>query len=252
MSVNAHLPQPGRRRTPRPIGRAPGQYTRQLVRRMRMRALLMIGLFAVFTVVVGRLAGFNHVVFEVSEIALLCVCFTVTRYVLPVVERYDRGAQGEEYVGSILEELRADGWLVIHDAELERSNVDHIVLGPGGLFTIETKSNPGPISVQRLHGRLIRQVHLQQQRVEKLIDAPVEPLLVYSRARVDRPGRRRKGIRVLEAAMLPGFLEEHPRALTDERLAELSERLLTTFGKAASHAPRHFRVERLAAGGRRA
>jgi hypothetical protein len=251
MGVNAHFPQPRRSRRLNPIGRAPGQYTRQLVTRMRMRSLLIIGLFAVFTVLVGRLAGFNHVVFEVSEVALLCVCLLVTRYVLPVVERYDRGAQGEEYVGAILEELRADGWLVIHDAELERSNVDHIVLGPAGLFTIETKSNPGPISVQRLHGRLIRQVQLQKERVEKLVGATAEPLLVYSRARVDRPGRRRKGIRVLEADMLPGFLEEHPRELSDERVAELSERLLDVFTGPASRGHRPAGVERLAAAARR-
>jgi len=212
-----------------------------------MRALLMIGLFAVFTVLVGRVVGFHHVIFEVAEIGLLCVCFAVTRYVLPVVERYDRGARGEEYVGSILEELRADGWLVIHDAELERSNVDHIVLGPAGLFTIETKSNPGPISVQRLHGRLIRQVQLQKERVEKLVDATAEPLLVYSRAHVDRPGRRRKGIRVLEANMLPGFLEEHPPVLSDEQVAELGERLLATFAAKSTVAPRPASVERLAA-----
>ncbi len=249
MCVNAHLPQLPRRRDAPPAGRVPGQYTRALVRRMRMRALLTLGLFAVFTVVVGRLAGFNHVLFEVAEIALLCVCFAVTRYVLPVVERYDRGAKGEEYVGSILEELRSDGWLVIHDAELEQSNVDHIVLGPAGLFTIETKSNPGPISVQRLHGRLIRQVQLQRARVEARVGETAEPLLVYSRARVDRPGRRRKGIRVLEADMLPGFLEEHPRVLSDERIDELRGRLLEEFGPQRTRLWRS-RAERAAAASR--
>lgn len=229
MCVNAHLPRLSRHRAAPPLGRSPGQYTRALVRRMRMRALLTLGLFAVLTVAVGRVVGFNHVLFEIAEVALLCVCFAVTRYVLPVVERYDRGAKGEEYVGAILEELRSDGWLVIHDAELEQSNVDHIVLGPAGLFTIETKSNPGPIRIQRLHGRLIRQVQLQRARVEKLLDATAEPLLVYSRAEVDRPGRRRKGIRVLEADMLPGFLEEHPRVLDDEEIARLRDRLLQAF-----------------------
>ena len=83
MSVNAHLPQLPRQRGAAPAGRVPGQYTRALVRRMRMRALLTLGLFAVFTVVVGRVAGFDHVLFEVAEVALLCVCFAVTRYVLP-------------------------------------------------------------------------------------------------------------------------------------------------------------------------
>ena len=42
---------------------------------------------------------------------------------------------------------------------------------------------------------------------------------------IDRPGRRRKGIRVLEADMLPGFLGEHPRVLEDEQVARLRERL---------------------------
>ncbi len=247
MGVNAHFPQ--LRRHPPSTGRAPGQYTRALVRRMRMRALLTLGLFAVFTVLVGRVFGFDHVVFEIAEVALLCVCFAVTRYVLPVVERYDRGAKGEEYVGSILDELRTDGWLVIHDAELQQSNVDHIVLGPAGLFTIETKSNPGPISVQRLHGRLIRQVQLQRERVEALIGESAEPLLVYSRAHVDRPGRRRKGIRVLEADMLPGFLEEHPRVLSDEQIAEVRARLLATFD-AKTGRPRRPLADRLAAASR--
>ena len=31
--------------------------------------------------------------------------------------------------------------------------------------------------------------------------------------------------------MLPGFLEEHPRTLSDERIAELRERLLEAFGR---------------------
>ena len=136
--------------------------------RSRLGLAVAIALSPVLALgVIQAIVGFNHVLFEVAEIALLCVCFAVTRYVLPVVERYDRGAQGEEYVGAILEELRSDGWLVIHDAELEQSNVDHIVLGPAGLFTIETKSNPGPISVQRLHGRLIRQVQLQREGQRK-------------------------------------------------------------------------------------
>jgi len=218
-----------RRRSTQPGGRVAGQYTRHLVLRLRMRTLLTLGLFAVFTVVIGRFEGYHHVLFEVAEIALLCACFAVTRWVLPIVERYDRGAAGEELVGSILEELRPEGWDIIHDAELEHSNVDHIVLGPGGLFTVETKSNPGPIRVQRLHGRLIRQVQLQRERVEAIAGTTAEPLLVYSRARVDRPGRRRKGIRVLEAHMLPAYLEERPAILDEAQVNELRHRLRSAF-----------------------
>ena len=41
---------------------------------------------------------------------------------------------------------------MIHDASLGRGNVDHILIGPAGVFTIETKSHPGPVRVSRVHG----------------------------------------------------------------------------------------------------
>ena len=41
---------------------------------------------------------------------------------------------------------------MIHDASLGHGNVDHILIGPPGVFTIETKSHPGPIRVARVHG----------------------------------------------------------------------------------------------------
>ena len=67
---------------------------------------------------------------------------------LPLVERHDRGATGEEQVGGLLDALRGNGWHVIHDASLGNGNVDHILIGPAGVFTVETKSHPGPV-----HGR---------------------------------------------------------------------------------------------------
>ena len=73
--------------------------------------------------------------------------FVVLRYVLPLVERHDRGATGEEQVGSLLNGLEGRGWHAIHDASLGNGNVDHILIGPAGVFTVETKSHPGPVRV---------------------------------------------------------------------------------------------------------
>ena len=70
--------------------------------------------------------------------------FVIIRYVLPLVERRDRGALAEEHVGALLDCCREERWRVIHDATLGRGNVDHIVIGPPGVFTVETKSHPGP------------------------------------------------------------------------------------------------------------
>jgi len=61
-----------------------------------------------------------------------------------------QGAEGEEVVGQILESLVADGWQVIHDVSFGRGNIDHIVVGPGGLYTVETKSRRGRILIDKV------------------------------------------------------------------------------------------------------
>ena len=91
---------------------------------------------------------------------------------------------------------------MFHDASLGHGNIDHTLIGPSGVFTIETKSHPGPVRVGRVHGATIRQAQAQRDAIERAIGMNVEPLLVFSRAWVDRPLARRKGVRVLPGRML--------------------------------------------------
>ena len=61
--------------------------------------------------------------------------------------RYWRGAQMESLVGWILQDLD-DDWHIFNGVQLqEASDVDHIVVGPGGVFCISTKSAKGLFSV---------------------------------------------------------------------------------------------------------
>jgi hypothetical protein len=130
----------------------------------------------------------------------------ISRFVLPLVERRDRGARGEEHVGGLLNELLPQGWRVIHDATLGHGNVDHILIGPAGVFTIETKSHPGPIRVSRIHGATLRQASDHAEALTRATGLQAEALIVYSRAWVDRPLARRKRVRVLPARMLVGYV----------------------------------------------
>jgi hypothetical protein len=157
------------------------------------------------------------------DVLLLACMFAISRYVLPVVERRDRGAAAEEHVGSLLEQLA--GWRVIHDASMGHGNVDHLLIGPAGVFAVETKSHPGPVRVAALHGATIRQAHAQRKAVEAITGLKVEPLLVYSRAWVDRPLSRRKGVRVLPARMLLGYVTRRRPELSPEQV-EMAHRLL--------------------------
>jgi hypothetical protein len=55
------------------------------------------------------------------------------------------GAAGERSVGQRLEEFRAKGYRVFHDIPQKGYNIDHVLIGSGGVFVIETKtiSKPG-------------------------------------------------------------------------------------------------------------
>jgi hypothetical protein len=197
-----------------PVRHTPGQYTRSAWRRMRMRALVMLGVLATATALAGSSFGLQNWRYTVAEIGLLVAIFMITRYVLPLVERQDRGALAEEHVGGLLDSLPGERWRVVHDATLGRGNVDHIVIGPPGVFTIETKSHPGPVRVGRLHGNVIAQAQAQGRAIAWVTGCEVEPLVVFSRAWVDRPGARRKGVRVLPARMLLSDLTKRPSVLT--------------------------------------
>jgi hypothetical protein len=200
--VSIQRPEPG----------APGGRARTIVLALRMRTLIALGLLAIQTTFAGRAFGLRSPLFIGSELLLLFCILVISRYVLPLVDRHDRGATGEEHVGGLLDRLAAEGWEVIHDVSLGRGDIDHVAIGPAGVYTVETKSHPGPISVRRLHGTLLRQAQAQRELVARAVEMPVQPLIVYSRAWVDRPLARRKGVRVLPARMLLAHLrEQEPR-----------------------------------------
>ncbi len=190
-----------------PSARTAGQHARATVRRLRMRTLVTLGVLAVATALLGRTFGLHDLRFLGSEIALLASIFVISRYVLPLVERRDRGATGEEQVGDVLDKLAGKDWRVIHDASLGRGNVDHILIGPAGVFTVETKSHPGPVRVGRVHGATLSQAQAQRKAIERVTGMRVEPLIVYSRRvgrQAARPAQGREGAAGKDAAEVPG------------------------------------------------
>ncbi|HEV2943997.1 MAG TPA: nuclease-related domain-containing protein [Solirubrobacteraceae bacterium] len=209
-----------------------------------MRTLVVLGVLAVATALLGRTFGLRDWRFLVSEIALLVSMFVISRYVLPLVERHDRGATGEEQVGGLLDGLAGDGWHVIHDASLGRGNVDHILIGAAGVFTVETKSHPGPVKVGRVHGATLSQAQAQRKAIERVTGERVEALIVFSRAWVDKPLARRKGVRVTPARMLAGYLERRPATLSQEQVQAARERVAVALREYRAQSPRAARSTR--------
>ena len=67
----------------------------------------------------------------------------VQRKLRPLVKEraaYRLGYHGERYVAEELNPLMAHGFRVFHDVPFKAHNVDHVLVGPSGVFAIETKA----------------------------------------------------------------------------------------------------------------
>ena len=63
------------------------------------------------------------------------------------VERFFKGARGEEKIAGILATL-PDAYHVFNDFTVGRNHIDHVVIGPGGVFAVETKCWRGKVTVE--------------------------------------------------------------------------------------------------------
>jgi hypothetical protein len=68
------------------------------------------------------------------------LCFWRLTFWLGKLRAHRLGLAGELIVAERLDQLRDHGYTVFHDYPLEKSNVDHVVVGPTGVFAIETKT----------------------------------------------------------------------------------------------------------------
>jgi hypothetical protein len=85
----------------------------------------------------------------------------------PDAVAWRRGSAGERRTARMLGQLERHGWAVLHDLAIPHSqaNIDHLVIGPGGVFVIDSKQYRGRLrldpSGQLWHGRYPLAVALQ-------------------------------------------------------------------------------------------
>ena len=143
-----------------------------------------------------------------------------------MAERAARGAEGERKVGAILEGLGPD-WHVLHGVWLGHGDIDHVLVGPGGTFTIETKANRGKIPVDHIDERMTRQAYAESKILAKVSGLEVVPLLVFSDAfLVGSPPTTCRGVTILPARMLANYLlHRRPPKLATAEVTEIAARL---------------------------
>jgi hypothetical protein len=162
------------------------------------------------------------------ELAAIGAMLLLDRFYSPQVDRWLQGARGEQKVGEIVDALADDGWFAIHDVAFGRGNIDHIVVGVGGLFTIETKSRKRPIRPDWVSDEHLRQAFAEAMSLERVTGYKVQPLLVFSDAWLigGKGMARRKGVVILTARTLDAFFARQKPQVSVDRARAVHGRLL--------------------------
>ncbi len=218
--------------------RVAGQYVRSQVRDYGTIELGIV-VAAVSALLVGwMLLGVPSWILILFELGAIAALLSVGPAVDRDIGRWRRGAEGEEVVGQILDRLAVDGWHVLHDISFGRGNIDHVAIGPGGVFAVETKSHAGRISLDGLDQKMLTQAYAEKKTLEENLGLPVRPLLVFSRAYVmgSVPAQRR-GVTILPARMLPHFFSRQRPTLSPDQARAVHDRLAVAVGQAPSLSP---------------
>jgi hypothetical protein len=64
------------------------------------------------------------------------------------IERWRTGADGEKATARQLRPLLKQGWAVYNDIQTEHGNIDHVLVGPAGVFMLESKRLAGEVKLE--------------------------------------------------------------------------------------------------------
>lgn len=182
-----------------------------------------------------------------SLLAFVAVLFAVfrSRMYLVAMRRVKLGLDGEVAVGQYLENLREDGYRILHDVVGKDFNIDHVLIGPAGVFTVETKTYRKPkrgdaiievrsdeltLNGQPLPRNPIRQCKAQAHWLREYlrecgINIDVLPVVVFPGWFVRPHQHTQVGMWVLEPKALPGFLRHETNRLTAQQIASINSAL---------------------------
>jgi hypothetical protein len=164
----------------------------------------------------------------------------------PDAVAWRRGVAGERHTARLLGPLERHGWAVLHDLAVpgSRANIDHLAIGPGGVFVIDSKQYRGRLlldSSGRLwHGRYplapaVRAVGFEADQAARVLTDPqvVLPIVAVHGAQVPWGKVVMDGVPVVPASRLPSMLRQLPTVLGPERVAGLADQARLRFHAAA-------------------
>ncbi|MGA3289111.1 MAG: nuclease-related domain-containing protein [Candidatus Bathyarchaeia archaeon] len=125
-------------------------YLKNQVRKNLAKAVLSIVLFSLilFTLSLRVLFTQSLSIFEAAGLLVSLAPLAAFYFYLRKYRIYNAGWEGEKQVAKLLSNKLSDDYLLINDLYLHNGggDIDHIILGPTGIFVLETKNWSGDIT----------------------------------------------------------------------------------------------------------
>jgi Holliday junction resolvase-like predicted endonuclease len=175
--------------------------------------LLVIGAF--FALAFGHRVG---IAASLAVAACVAVVWRCANSYADDLLHWMRGARAEESVGATLNELRREGWILLHDVEQQgEGNIDHIASGPTGVYMIETKQ-------RRYEQRQLRKARRQAAKLHDEIGIWVTPVICLHERR-SAPFRVERVWIVPEQHLLDWLRDQRNTPVPFERLARYADHI---------------------------
>ena len=159
------------------------------------------------------------------------------------MERLKLGRDGEREVADELDALKTVGCSVFHDLQGKDWNIDHLVIGPTGVFSIETKTRSKLVGanekihydgVRLLKGKVdasevLIQAKAQANEISELfgtyseVRAPIQPVVLFPGWFVDARTEAQGEVWVLNPKAFSKWVQGKKRILSEQDCKTLTQ-----------------------------
>jgi hypothetical protein len=161
----------------------------------------------------------------------------------PEAVAWRQGAAGERRTARLLAPLERHGWAILHDLAVpgSRANLDHLVIGPGGVFVLDSKQYRGRLRLDAVgklwHGRhplapTLGAVSWEADQAAQALPDPgvaVVPIVAVHGVQVPWGKVVVDGVPVVAARRLPSMLLGLPAVLGPKRVTVLADQTRLLF-----------------------
>jgi len=245
------------------LGETARYVTKQSIKKYQWQFLTIFLAAYFFALVLGFFLGFDFNKHPYLRIAILIFFLGIAVIARSLINRvidnlekkridFRKGATGEALVGYILAGF-PDAYRIIPGVETSFGDIDHVVVGPTGVYAVDTKNWRGIVIADDqgellLNGRptkkpaignLTRSIMTTKKKIKvrSALDPYVRGVLAFLSARVEAKWGTTGSVHCITDEQLYDYIVEKKKRLTKKEIASISQAFLAVARKDKDFAP---------------